>query len=61
MKPGDLVFYLETYSIGIVTRYSDHFPNTYVHVYFGWNNPFTKYKTPAFATPVKITALEVII
>ena len=60
MKPGDLVLYLETETIGIVTRHSGHFPNTYVHVYFGWKNPFTKYSTPAVATPVKITALEVI-
>ena len=56
---GDLVRYKPTGSIGLVTRWYC-LTRGYAHVYFGWNNPHTKYPTPASSTPIQEVHLEVI-
>ena len=59
IKIGDLVKYKPTGSIGLVTHWHC-LTRGYAHVYFGWNNPHTKYPTPASGSPIQEAHLEVI-
>ena len=61
MKPGDLIKDIETGAIGIVIRKSDHYPCIYIHVYFGSNDPYSKYKTPHRVAPVTIKSIQRVI
>ena len=59
IKIGDLVKYKPTGSIGLVTHWHC-LTRGYAHVYFGWNNPHTKYPTPASGSTIQEVHLEVI-
>ena len=59
MKLGDLVADIVTGAIGIVIQESYTVgSHTYIRIYFGPNDPYSKYKTPYRGTPVTIQSIE---
>ena len=62
MQPGDLIQDIETGAIGIIIGNSYAVgSHTYIRVYFGPNDPYSKYKTPYRGTPVTIQSIECVV
>ena len=62
MKSGDLVEDIETGAIGIIIQESYAVgSHTYIQVYFGPYDPYSKYKTPYRISRVTIQSLRKVI